>query len=101
MWRNVCCRDGSTAFQLNQRRLEVQYTIEARELTNENSHGPKIDAAPRRTTIEAQTPDDAITQFAVQSAFELVHISRPARGRESIATARHGDSVFLVRCYAA
>lgn len=79
----------------------MQYTIEARELTNESTHRPPIDAAPRRTTIEAQTPDDAITQFAVQSAFELVHITRPARGSESIATARQGDSVFLVRCYAA
>ena len=79
----------------------MQYTIEARELTNENTHRVSIDAAPRRTTIEAQNPDDAITQFVVQSAFELVHITRPAQGQESIATARQGDSVFLVRCYAA
>ena len=78
----------------------MQFTIEARELTNEK-HAPAIDAAPRRTTIEAHDPDEAITQFAVESAFELVHIARPARGRESIATVKNGDSVFLVRCYAA
>lgn len=79
----------------------MQYTIEARELTNENTHRPAIDAAPRRTTIEAPDPDEAINQFVVQSAFELVHIARPARGQESIATVKQGDSVYLVRCYAA
>ncbi len=78
----------------------MQFTIEARELTSENSQRASIDASPRRRTIEAQSPDDAITQFAVESAFELVHISRPARGQESIATVRQGDSVYLVRCYA-
>jgi len=79
----------------------VQYTIEARQLTSENTAPRTIDAAPRRTTIEAHDPDEAITQFVVQSAFELVDIARPARGQESIATVKNGDSVFLVRCYAA
>ncbi|HSP33003.1 MAG TPA: hypothetical protein VLU46_01655 [Thermoanaerobaculia bacterium] len=78
----------------------MTYTIEARELTNESTHRPAVDTSPRRTTIEAPNPDDAITQFVVQSAFELVHIVRPARGQESIATVKQGDSVFLVRCYA-
>jgi len=79
----------------------VQYTIEARELTNENSHRVSVEVAPHRTTIEARDPDDAITQFVVQSAFELVHITKPARGQESIATVKNGDQIYLVRCYAA
>lgn len=79
----------------------MQYTIEARELTNENSHRVSVEVAPHRTTIEASNPDDAITRFVVQSALELVHITKPARGQESIATVKNGDQVYLVRCYAA
>ena len=79
----------------------MQYTIEARELTNEYNHRPMHDVEPRRTTIEAADPDAAISQFVRQNASELVSLSRPARGRESIATVRKDDCVFLVRIYAA
>lgn len=77
----------------------MQYTIEARELTNEYHHRPTQE--PRRTTIEASDPDAAISQFVRQSASELVSLTRPARGTESIATVRKDDCVFLVRIYAA
>ena len=79
----------------------MQYTIEARELTNEYTHRPPSDANPRRTTIEAVGPDEAISEFVRQERSELVSLSRPATGRESIATVKKDDCVFLVRVYAA
>lgn len=78
----------------------MQYTIEARELTTEHTHRPAFDASPRRTTIEATDPDEAISQFVRQERSELVSLTRPAMGRESIATVKKDDSVFLVRVYA-
>ena len=51
--------------------------------------------------IEADDPDQAISQFLVQSATELVSVARPGRGQESIATVKNGDSVYLLRVYAA
>jgi len=36
-----------------------------------------------------------------QNHSELVSLSRPVRGQESIATVRKDDLVFLVRVYAA
>jgi len=79
----------------------LQYTIEARELTNESTHRPPFDASPRRMTIEATDPDQAISEFVRQERSELVSLTRPATGRESIATVKKDDSVFLVRVYAA
>ena len=80
----------------------MQYTIEARQLTNETTHRPSNDVEPKRTTIEAASCDDAITEFARQSDCELVSLTRPLTGRESIATIKKkDDSVFLVRVYAA
>ena len=79
----------------------MQFTIEARELTSEYTHRPSIDSRSRRTTIEARTPDEAISRFVKQNHSELVSVSRPARGRESIATVKKDDSVYLVRVYAA
>ena len=79
----------------------MQYTIEARELTNEYTHRPSIDARTRQTIIEAQTPDEAISQFLQENHSELVSLTRPARGVESIATVKKDDSVYLVRVYAA
>jgi len=81
--------------------VELQYTIEARELTSEHSHRPASDAELHRTMIEADDPDEAISQFLVESATELVSVARPGRGQESIATVKNGDSVYLVRVYAA
>jgi hypothetical protein len=78
----------------------VQYTIEARELTSESARRPIFESAPRRTTIEAEDARQAISQFLVQRDFELVSMTTP-RGEESIATVKNGDSLYLVRVYAA
>ena len=74
----------------------MQFTIESRELT---SHTNRPD--PVSTTIDAETADDAITVFVQQSDSELVSFQKPAECRESIATVRKDDNVFLVRVYAA
>ena len=79
----------------------MQYTIEARELTSEYTHRPSFDATPRRTTVEAVDPDEAISQFVRQEHSVLVSLTRPATGQESIATVKKDDCVFLVRVYAA
>jgi hypothetical protein len=79
----------------------LQYTIEARELTNEYTHRPTVDVESRRTLVEAMDADEAISQYVQQSDCELVSFTRPARGSESIATVKKEDTVFLVRVYAA
>ncbi len=79
----------------------MQYTIEARELTNEYTHRPMYDVEARRTVIEAGDADEAITQYVRESEAELVSFTKPARGAESIATVKKEDTVFLVRVYAA
>lgn len=79
----------------------MQYTIEARELTNEYTHRPAYEVESRRTVIEAADAGDAISQFARESDAELVSLTTPARGAESIATMKREDTVFLVRIYAA
>ena len=78
----------------------MQYLIEARELTNESTHRQSFDVELRRTTIEANDADDAINRFVNQGELELVSFTKP-RGRESIATVKKDDSVYLVRIYAA
>ena len=77
----------------------MQYTIEARELTNEYTHHPASDRHARRTTIEANDADEAISRFVDENESELVSFVRP-KGRESIATVKKNDSVYLVRVYA-
>jgi hypothetical protein len=79
----------------------LQFTIESRQLTNEYTHSPSFDAAPKQMFIEAGTPDDAIGEFVRQNGSELVSLTKPVRGQESIATVKKDDSVFLVRVYAA
>jgi hypothetical protein len=79
----------------------LQYTIEARELTSEYTHRPSFDGQARRTVIDAADADEAIQQYVLQSAAELVSFTQPSRGRESIATVKKEDTVFLVRVYAA
>ena len=79
----------------------MQYTIEARELTNEYTHRPSYDVPLRRTVVEATDADEAISQFVRESESELVSFTKPARGSESIATVKKEDTVFLVRVYAA
>ena len=75
----------------------MQYTIESRPLTL----SPSPDGEPRETTIDAASADDAITKFLHQNASELVSLTTPVKGSESIATVRKNDSVFLLRVYAA
>jgi hypothetical protein len=77
----------------------VQYTIESRPLTNEYTHRPSLDAEPRHTHIEAANPESAISEYVRQSELELVSVTKPLTGRESIATVKKNDSVFLVRVY--
>ena len=79
----------------------MQYTIEERELTSEYTSRPSVDREPRRTMIEAVDADEAISRFVVQNASELVSLTKPARGLESIATVKKDDCVYLVRVYAA
>jgi len=78
----------------------LQYTIEARELTNEYTHRPAYDVQSRLTTVEAGDAGEAISQYVLQSDAELVSFASP-RGMESIATVKKEDTVFLVRIYAA
>lgn len=79
----------------------MQYTIEARALTNEYTHRPAQESETSHTVVDAATPNDAISQFVRDNASELVSLMQPVRGRESIATVKKDDSVYLVRVYAA
>jgi hypothetical protein len=74
----------------------LQYTIEARQLTERLTR--RRTDGPRHTTVEAGNPDEAITKFVEASDAELVSFTEVG-GRESIATVRKNDSVFLVRVY--
>lgn len=78
----------------------MQYTIEARELTNEYRHRAVEEEAARRTTIEARDANEAISRFVRANSSELVSFTSPGTSRESIATVRKDDSVYLVRVYA-
>ena len=71
----------------------MQFTIESRQLTN--------NVETKQMFIEAGTADDAIGEFVRQNHSELISLSRPVRGQESIATVKKDDSVYLVRVYAA
>ena len=52
-----------------------------------------------RPLAPATNPDGF--RFVHQSASELVSLTTPPKGSESIATVRKNDSVFLLRVYAA
>ena len=71
----------------------MQYTIESRPLTNEAAQ------PPMRHRIEAPNAESAITEYVRRSHLELVSVTKPLTGRESIATVRNEDAVFLVRVY--
>ena len=79
----------------------MQYTIEARELTNEYTHRPSFDVEPLQTTVEAEDATEAISHFLQENSSELVSFTRPRGAAESIATIKKDDAVFLVRVYAA
>ena len=70
----------------------MQYTIEARPLTHPEN--------PSSTTIEAPDAGEALSRFARRSESEIVSF-HATPGRESIATVKRKDAVFLVRVYAA
>jgi hypothetical protein len=78
----------------------LQYTIEARELTNGYTGRPSNDGEARRTIIEAGDADEAIARYVREREAELVSFTSP-RGAESIATVKKEDAVFLVRVYTA
>jgi len=75
----------------------LQFTIESRQLTHQTPPGSE----PRSTTIEAANPDDAISEFVRLSESELMSFLKPGEGRESIATVKKDESVFLIRVYEA
>ena len=75
----------------------MQYTIEARQITKPMTRR-RYDG-PKQTTVEAQNPDEAISKFVEESDSELVSFTEVGAGRESIATVRKAESVFLVRVY--
>jgi hypothetical protein len=73
----------------------LQFTIEARELARPRS------AFDGQTIVEASDASDAITRYVKEQDAELVSITRPPSGGESIATVRKEDTILLVRVYAA
>ena len=77
----------------------VQYTIESRPLTNETTRRSTADAEPKQTRIEAANAESAISEYVRQSDLELVSLTKPLTGRESVATVKKDASVFLVRVY--
>ena len=79
----------------------MQFTIEARPLTSEYTQRAAIETESRRTIVEAESADDAISRFVRDDDSELVSFTQPVQGRESIATVKKNDSVYLVRVYAA
>ena len=79
----------------------MQFTIETRELTNETSSTRSASLRSDQTTIEAPTVDDAISEFLLQNASELVSLSTLRPGSpESIATIRKDTAMYLLRVYA-
>ena len=79
----------------------MQFTIESRELTRNAQYSRAERLEPISMTIDAANPDDAISEFVRQSDSELVSFQKPPECRESIATVKKDDIVFLVRIYAA
>jgi len=70
----------------------MQYTIESRPLTSDTTHSKQVQ-------IEAANPESAISEYVRRNDVELVSVTKPLTGRESIATVRKDDAVFLVRVY--
>ena len=76
----------------------MQYTIEARELSSVSMQRAAAESGTR-ITLDARDEDDAITKFVQGNQSELMSFTA-VRGRESIATVKKNDSVYLVRVYA-
>lgn len=77
----------------------MQYTIESRPLTNGHTQRRSTDVEPKHILIEAANPESAISEYVRQSNLELVSLTKPLTGRESVATVKKNESVFLVRVY--
>jgi hypothetical protein len=75
----------------------LQYTIEQRQLTREAGHLPAPLSA-WQITVEAPDADHALHEFVRESQSELVSVT-PVPGRESIATIKKDEAVYLVRVY--
>ena len=71
----------------------MQYTIESRPL-----YTATLLDDPRTITIEASDAGEALTTFARDHESEIVSF-HAMQGRESIATVKKNDAVFLVRVY--
>jgi hypothetical protein len=83
------------------RRPVVQYTIEARQLSSEYlPQRPSVDAEPHRMIVEADDAVEALSRFVRDDEFELVSF-QSVQGRESIATVRKNDLLYLIRVYSA
>jgi len=82
------------------RRKRLQYTIEARELSGLSTPQHTSAESGTRVTLDARDEDDAITKFVHSHQSELMSFTA-VRGRESIATVKKNDSVYLVRVYTA
>lgn len=78
----------------------MKYTIEARQLTSEFTHRRAVDADTRRMFVEADDAGEALSRFVDDNESEVVSF-QPVEGRESIATVKKKDSVYLVRVYSA
>ena len=77
----------------------MQYTIEARELSGVSTQHTAAESG-MRITLDARDEDDAITKFVRSNQSELMSFTA-VRGRESIATVKKNDSLYLVRVYTA
>ena len=73
----------------------LQFTIESRQLPTSSGGESKP------IIIQATNPNDALTEFVRQNKSEVVSMATPANGRESIATVKKDDAVYLVRVYEA
>ena len=80
------------------RRKRLQYMIEARQLSSGSTRHTDAESGTS-ITLDARDEDDAITKFIRDDQSELMSFTA-VRGRESIATVRKNDSVYLVRVYA-
>ena len=76
----------------------MQYTIEARPLFTDFPHRNSVDEEPSSTTIEASDAGEALSHFVRNHDSEIVSF-QAMKGRESIATVKKNDAVFLVRVY--
>jgi hypothetical protein len=76
----------------------LQYTIEARQLTGDQSDRLSLPSEMHQLIVEAGDAGEAISNFVARSEADLVEFHR-VHGRETIATVKKADSLFLLRVY--